>query len=277
VDPSTSIGFHKLVGAGNDFIFIDLRAPSRKQLFLRLTKNVSRSRLARRLCQRQEGVGGDGVVFIEASAKSDFRWDFFNSDGSEADMCGNAARCAVRLNEKKSNTTLEFETKRGVLRGRSLSKDLVLVQLPRPKLITKRLSLVVQGKKVIGDFIDSGVPHFVVETNWSINKTPSREMAKRIQNHRVFGKSKTNVTFVSKRSSGARKTITYERGVCDFTKSCGTGALAAGFYLSAESKKKIKLKTPGGPLVVQFIEDRCLLIGSAVKVFSGFLTKEQLK
>src|SRR5271169_3214800 len=88
------IRFTKMTGSGNDFIIIDNRA-------LKLEKERGRE-LARLACRRRMSVGADGLIFIENDSEADFRWQFFNADGSEAEMCGNGARCAARFALLKS-------------------------------------------------------------------------------------------------------------------------------------------------------------------------------
>ena len=93
------IRFTKMTGSGNDFIIIDNRV-------LKLEKERGRE-LARLACRRRMSVGADGLILIENDSEADFRWQFFNADGSEAEMCGNGARCAARF------ALIEGDSKRG--------------------------------------------------------------------------------------------------------------------------------------------------------------------
>src|SRR3989339_1048854 len=99
----------KMNGSGNDFIIIDNRS--------NLLKGVSFPALARTLCRRREAVGADGLILVENSIIADFRWRFFNSDGSEAEMCGNGSRCIARfaMNRKIAPKKMAFETLAGLI------------------------------------------------------------------------------------------------------------------------------------------------------------------
>ncbi len=83
------IPFYKMSGAGNDFIIIDNRN--------QIVADKDLSGFIASICRRKMSAGADGLILIEASDKFDFRWRFFNSDGSKAEMCGNGARCAARF------------------------------------------------------------------------------------------------------------------------------------------------------------------------------------
>ncbi|MGE3973150.1 MAG: diaminopimelate epimerase [Bdellovibrionales bacterium] len=275
LNPNTKLEIFKLVGTGNDFVFVDLRSSQQKKSWKTLLQKKNRSKFAQEICRRQTGVGSDGLVILEPHPTYDFKWDFYNSDGSLAEMCGNAARCAVYLLNKKE---CSFLTKAGVVKGKILSAldQLVQVELARPEMKKESMKISVDGKNIEGDFINSGVPHFVIHTKWEFERLPDRMLSLKIQNHRAFGAQHTNVTYVCPRDRSQKKyrTITFERGVCDFTQSCGTGALAAGFSVSKnKSNKKVSLKTPGGELEVEFYQDRnvCHLRGPVQKTFAGHL------
>ncbi len=98
------IPFMKMSGSGNDFILIDHRKP--------ILQKERMKEFARKVCRRRISVGADGLIFIEPSEKADFRWQFFNADGSEAEMCGNGGRCAARFAYLKGivGSSLTFET-----------------------------------------------------------------------------------------------------------------------------------------------------------------------
>jgi len=107
------IPFMKMSGSGNDFILVDHRKP---------LLDVKRMKeFAQKVCRRRISVGADGILFIERSEKADFKWRFFNADGSEAEMCGNGGRCAARFAFLKgiAGSSLTFETLAGVLSAQS--------------------------------------------------------------------------------------------------------------------------------------------------------------
>src|SRR5882757_6514543 len=118
--------FSKLNGAGNDFVLIDNRAQKVK---------LSREQIVR-LCHRQQGVGADGVMLLIpcTSGKADWAWDFYNSDGSDAEMCGNGARCFARFVQKLTGAQRDFtfETGAGIITA-SFRGERVTVNLTRPK------------------------------------------------------------------------------------------------------------------------------------------------
>ena len=107
VDNRQHIPFYKMHGGGNDFVLIDHRA--------RFIPEAEQPGFARRVCHRQVGIGADGLILIEGSDKADFRWRFYNADGSEPEMCGNGGRCAARFAVMQgiAPENLSFETLAG--------------------------------------------------------------------------------------------------------------------------------------------------------------------
>src|SRR5210317_2079328 len=105
------ITFFKMSGSGNDFIIVDNRRG--------VVKNNDLPGFINRVCRRKMSVGADGFILIESSDKADFKWRFFNSDGSKAEMCGNGARCAARFAFVNgiAGENLSFETDAGVVSG----------------------------------------------------------------------------------------------------------------------------------------------------------------
>lgn len=251
-----TLQIEKLVGAGNDFLFINLKDNQNKNKMRRLEKLTTREELARRLCRRQESIGADGLIFIEPTKGTfEFAWDFYNSDGSRAEMCGNAARCAIRfakdiLGVKKK--VIYFLTSAGPIRGEVVGKSRVAVFLQMPKIYHENLSISALGKKWTGTFLNSGVPHFVVEAKDFSNT----DIAKAIQTHKIFGSEQTNVTFIEIFKKNKIRAVTFERGLGAFSKACGTGAVAAASTLAEKTKTQdeIAVEMPGGILRVSFDE-----------------------
>ncbi len=142
-------------GSGNDFILVDNRS-----------KAISDDRmvaLTRALCRRKVSVGADGMIFIEPSKQYDFKWRFFNGDGSEAEMCGNGGRCAARfaLLQGIAGPEMVFETLAGPIQAR-VEESKVKLQLTRPKDLKLKQSLDLNGETIPFDFINTGVPHVLI-------------------------------------------------------------------------------------------------------------------
>lgn len=253
-----TLAFDKLVGAGNDFIF--LSSDSRID-----TENLPD--LTRKLCDRHFGIGADGLVFIEKLAGTLFKWHFYNSDGSSAEMCGNAARCSFQFIKKYFQINeAQMETLCGTVHGRVLSDTEVEVSwtLQNSILVEKSVELD-SNRKVSGFFINSGVPHFVIFNP----ETYSQKELRLIQSHPAFGSTETNVTLLDNRR-GQNLTRTFERGVRDFTLACGTGVIASAFVLQHQCNKEIYyLSAPGGDLQVKLNGPEVFLKGSAQIIFYG--------
>jgi len=120
-----TIPFSKMSGSGNDFIIIDNRA--------RVVEDNGLTEFIRKVCRRKMSVGADGLILIESSDKADFRWRFYNSDGSPAEMCGNGARCAARFAylNRIAGENLSFETEAGIINGQVIG-DGAKVRIPDP-------------------------------------------------------------------------------------------------------------------------------------------------
>lgn len=272
--------FVKLVGTGNDFVFIDARNGLPSAFIQR-----PRQELVRRLCDRHFGIGADGVVFVENASSSErlpgrLRWDFYNSDGSSAEMCGNATRCMGRWAERVLGVSqVEFETTAGLVRAYAHG-DLIESELSFVSASLKSIQFEHQGRLETAFLVNTGVPHAVYET--SKIETASRlvDVIRALRFHPETGARGANVTFLERVGRSSYKTVTYERGVEDFTLSCGTGVLAsAAVGLSSDGAFAADVETPGGKLEVRYKDGfkGVSLIGPAAVVFSGRLTTEFLK
>ncbi len=269
----------KLSGAGNDFIFIDNRHE--------LVPHKQQSEFAARVCKRMFSVGADGVMFIEDSGSADFRWQFYNSDGSQGEMCGNGARCAARFALMKgiAGKKMSFETLAGIIEAEVCEDSTVRIGMTPPKDYKTDLSLMLDGKKYEADFLNTGVPHAVVYVDENIEKIPVKELGCLVRNHQQFAPKGTNANFVSRIADDMLAVRTYERGVEDETRACGTGAVAAALCASIKlgMKSPIKVKTSGGEMLsILFSEtDKPadagpLLQGPARVIYEGELSAEAL-
>jgi diaminopimelate epimerase len=213
------IEFYKMSGSGNDFIIIDN---------MNLSLNVGDlSEFSRRICQRKISVGADGLVIIEPSETADFKWRFFNSDGSVAEMCGNAARCVGRFAYMKGIAPKEmsWETIAGIISAQ-VQEDIVKVKLTDPSEVKQGIEFEADGQKFTLDSVDTGVPHAVVYVD-DVNHCDVYNDGRKIRFHDYFSPRGTNADFAAIIDRHNLKVRTYERGVENETLACGTGMVAA--------------------------------------------------
>ena len=201
------ISFVKMHGAGNDFILIDDRDGSFPvDDYMRLAA----------MATRRSGVGCEGVILVQNSDRADFKMRFFNPDASEADLCGNGARCvaafARSIGAAKADK-MRFETAAGDIEAEIIDPSLVKVVMPTPKNFDE-------------DFVVAGVPHCIVPVD-NLAKTDVEGEGRRIRLSRRFAPDGTNVDFVLYRKPNRVAIRTYERGVEAETGACGTGAVAS--------------------------------------------------
>ncbi len=268
----TELTFVKMQASGNDFILI-------KNFDGRIKDG---SGLARALCRRRISVGADGLILIEPpkDPKNAFSWRFFNSDGSEAEMCGNGGRCAARfaVEEGLSGSRLSFETRAGVIRAEVFGTR-VKVQLTPPKDLRLGLKLSVEGALLEVHFVNTGVPHAVLFFE-DVSKVDVPKLGRAVRFHEAFAPAGTNVNFVKVVSGNEVELRTYERGVEDETLSCGTGAAASAFVSTALglTKPPVKVLTRSGEVLTVHIpsKDVLFLEGETRKVFRGLLYPEAL-
>jgi len=222
----TELPFFKLSGSGNDFIVIDNR-----------TGTVGAgdiSAFVRSVCCRKMSAGADGLILVENSDKADFRWRFFNSDGSRAEMCGNGARCVARFAYVKgiAGPELTFETDVGIVSA-SVSEKGVKISTPDPGELKLDETVALCGGPRVVSTINTGVPHAVILLE-DLDSVQVVEIGREMRFHQKFAPAGTNVDFVAARPDGAVAVRTYERGVEDETLACGTGAIAAALVAAAK-------------------------------------------
>ncbi len=215
-----SLAFSKMNGAGNDFILIDNRDQS-----IHLTREQ-----VVRLCDRQRGVGADGVFLLVPSrtGQADWAWEFYNSDGSTADMCGNGARCFARFVQRlvEGNGELTFETGAGLITA-TFDGNHVTVDLtdPQEHRLNEELVLASTGRTTVHS-VNTGVPHAVVFVE-DADRVMVQSLGREIRYHRHFAPDGANVNFAQLKGDNAIRVRTYERGVEGETLACGTGVTAA--------------------------------------------------
>lgn len=266
------IQFTKMNGAGNDFILIDNRDQRLK---------LAREQVVR-LCDRHRGIGADGLLLLVpcTSGKADWAWQFFNSDGGAADMCGNGARCFARFVQKLTGGSAKdvtFETGAGVIRA-AFNGERVAVNMtpPRELRLAQKVNLA-RGVETVHS-LNTGVPHavvFVADTE----QVPVEAMGREIRYHPHFGPKGTNANFVQLLGPGSIRIRTYERGVEGETLACGTGVTAAALITARINQfaSPIAVHVRGGDtLDVNFSEEggefsQVRLTGPAEFAFEGMV------
>ena len=206
-------------GAGNDFVLVDNR--DRKI-------SLSREQVIR-LCHRQRGVGADGLMLLVpcTSGRADWAWQFYNSDGSDAEMCGNGARCFARFIQKLTvvRDRVTFETVAGVITA-TFAGDRVTVSLTTPKDLRLSEAVTVAGSEMKVNSLNTGVPHAVVFVE-DADRAMVQSLGSEIRHHPHFAPRGTNVNFVQVKGPNSIRVRTFERGVEGETLACGTGVCAS--------------------------------------------------
>jgi len=202
-------------GSGNDFVVMEdprSQAPGPE--------------LVQRICDRIFGVGADGILLLGRSLKADVRMRVFNADGSEAEMCGNGARCcALYVSRKNKTKKVVLETMAGVLEA-GVDGDDVNLKMTDPLDLRLGMTVKVEGREYEVDYLNTGVPHAIIETD-DLENVPVRKLGRLIRHHGSFRPAGTNVDFIKVEDKDRVSVRTYERGVEDETLACGTGAVAA--------------------------------------------------
>ncbi len=211
------INFTKTVASGNDFIIIENNRFSTSDLKM----------LARYLCRAKYGIGADGLLVSEKSKVADLRMRIFNSDGTEAEMCGNGIRCFLlwAYTGKHISKDACIETASGLLYGNVKKKGFIKVKLAASFKLKTGIKIILNKKTIKGDYINTGVPHFVVVVK-NIEDIDVIKWGKLLRYHNYFKPAGTNVDFVEYKRNKLH-IRTYERGVEGETLACGTGAVAS--------------------------------------------------
>jgi len=268
--------FAKVSGTGNDFIIIDNRGgavPEKEQ-----------QELTKKLCIRKFSVGADGIIFLKESSKADIGWDFYNADGSRADMCGNGARCAARFAHLNGmgDARISLETLAGIVNAKIVNEKSVSVTVQSPSSIQLDFPLSVENKSLEVSTVNTGVPHVVLDAK-QVEGDDVKSLGRAIREHSEFKPDGANVSFITVLDRQNVRTTTYERGVEDFTLACGTGAMAVAVICHAKKlvDKPVHINVPGGKLIVNFDEENgtyknLTLSGDARIIYEGELTREAL-
>jgi len=283
------ISFIKMSGAGNDFILIDRN---------KVPGIVLNQNLIRKLCDRRNGVGADGVITISNSQSYDFDMEYFNADGSTGSLCGNGARCAIKFADVsgriKSGKT-NFLSNSILYSGEVLDENKIKFNFNSPKNLKFNFSISAYNQNINVCYADTGSPHVIIKvedilsepgnpkSNFKdLNEVPVFKIGKEIRYHNDFKPYGTNVNFI-KIVDDKIYIRTYERGVEDETLACGTGATASALiaYYINKLKPPVHLITKGGDeLIVDFsVDDKNInnlsLTGPAKIIFTGQFSLNQ--
>ena len=282
---SHRIPFIKMSGSGNDFIVIDNRSG--------LVDADHCWEWVRLVCRHKLSVGADGVILIENDPEVDFKWRFFNADGSEPEMCGNGARCAARVAALRGivrKPRMAFRTLAGIIEAELIERR-VKVKMTQPHGLETDCLVEAGGRSFCIHFINTGVPHAVVfvESEAALEEARVFDWGRLIRHHERFKPAGTNVNFARVEDTHRLAIRTYERGVEDETLACGTGSIAAALTAAAKGMvaSPVEIRTRSGEdLTIHFQQSgqeravqfaQVYLEGNARVVYEAELWDETLK
>jgi diaminopimelate epimerase len=279
------VNFFKMHGLGNDFIMInDLKEQIENY-----------PNLAKKLCDRHFGIGADGMILIQNSQKdeADFKMRIFNSDGSEAEMCGNGIRCYahyLHINDLTDKKALKIETLAGLIKPEIIEygpyQSIVRVNMGKPDYTLEKLHinkkmidaninklfsypLKIDDKEYIINGASTGNPHAIIYVN-NFDQVNVKQIGPKIEEHPLFKKG-TNVEFAEIIDKDQINVKVWERGA-GATLACGTGACATAAVSIAQNRveRNVQINLPGGPLQIsQNKEDEMMMTGPSTFVFKG--------
>lgn len=272
--------FTKMHGLGNDFVVVDMEEEKD------LPGNLPG--LAVRVCDRHFGVGADGLVLIRSCKKADISMQILNSDGSEAEMCGNAIRCAAKYVYERGmikKNLMEVETPAGVIVPELiLDNGLVVdvrVDMGTPHLEREQIPMIGSVGRVINEplevgddlfhitAVSMGNPHCVIFVS-DVEAIPLEKLGSEIETYPAFP-NKTNVEFVQVINNEEVRMRVWERGA-GLTMACGTGACATvvAAVLNGHTVRKVRVHLYTGALDIEWSDNnRLYMTGPAEEVFAG--------
>jgi diaminopimelate epimerase len=261
--------FVKMSGSGNDFVMVDARRKPPGEL--------ADPKVIDRLCARATGIGADGIVFLEPSKKADIKLTYLNSDGSLADLCGNATLCTTRLAVRLGAAEpggLTIETGAGIIRARILDSGRPEIDLEEVVEVKhEAVGIPVIGTEQRIGFVRPGIPHLVIQVP-DVSQVDVVGRGRPLRHHESL-RDGANVNFVS--GSGDDWMIrTYERGVEGETLACGTGATGSAIMIATwtGTEGPVRLRTKSGRTLQVRLERTASgwlpsLSGDAEIVFDG--------
>jgi len=233
--------FTKMSGAGNDFVVID------KQLNKNLSVDES---LVKKLCDRRNGIGADGLITVDDLKDYDFIMHYYNADGSTGSLCANGARCATYFASETGrlkSDAAKFLSNQVQYKAELISKEKVRFFLNAPKNIKYNFKIKVGGKLLNAHYADTGSPHVVIDINESngffglLDELQVDLLGREIRNLPEFYENGTNVNFIEVKDSVVY-IRTYERGVEAETLACGTGSVAAALICYVNHKLSLPIE-----------------------------------
>ena len=268
--------FVKWQACGNDFVLVNAFH----------NEDVSEIRdNAEKICDRHFGAGADGVIFILPSEIADFRMQIINSDGSEAEMCGNGIRCfAKAVHELGLTDKCKFtvETGAGIIIPEIQPDGTVNVDMGEPVLEGDKIpvagfgsnkviseNITVDGQNYKMTCVSMGNPHCVVFVD-DINAVELEKIGPKFETHSAFPR-KTNTEFVEVKNDSYVRMRVWERGA-GITLACGTGSCATGVacMLNNLTQKKINVELDGGVLTIEWADNNHIyMTGPATKVYEA--------
>ena len=278
--------FTKMHGAGNDYVYIDARSEDRDW-----------NELSRLMSDRHFGVGGDGLILVRESDVADLKMSMYNSDGSEAEMCGNGIRCFVKYAVDRgivsdSLVSVSVETLAGIRQVAPISEDgrvvAARVSMGTPILAPADVPVKLESAGEYGsgpvlgypfqmdshdlplNFVSMGNPHAVTFIDTPVAEFPLHTVGPQIEHHSIFP-NRVNFEVVNIDTPNHLIARVWERGSGE-TLACGTGAcgIAVVSILGGYSNNNVDITLPGGTLTVDWDgEGEVFLEGPAQEVFSG--------
>ena len=234
--------FFKMTGSGNDFVFFDGRSVD--------AARVTQPQVIRAICDRHNGIGADGIVVLEVvGPDAHVRILYFNSDGSAADLCGNATLCSTTLSSMLGmvdGSDVLLETPAGIIAGHR-GPDGPAIQMGPASLATLSSPIATSVGELRVGFVQAGIPHLVL----LVEDADAIDLERRgpeLRRHPATGVAGANVNWVSRRPDGTWRYRTFERGVEGETLACGTGAVATAVQLVAwgEASSPVRIRSSSG-------------------------------
>lgn len=263
----SKINFYKIQATGNDFVVVDYSS---------VLQEIYNPENIQKICDRHFGIGADGLIALEKSDDYVFRFHYYNSDGSRAEMCGNGVRAAMCFAQNKSwisgKEPFQFIADDGVHQGQIFSEGFkanILVNDSAKEISLNNLSLPGWIKK--GYVLNTGVPHLVLLCDDNLEEKEIYATGKYLRFNDMFMPNGTNVNFVEIVGESKIYIRTYERGVENETLSCGTGMTAAAIVVKSFNNfsNDVEIKTNGGNLRITFDNENIYIYGPSEIAFSG--------
>jgi diaminopimelate epimerase len=270
----SEIKFTKMQGTGNDFIIID--AVSNDYSYESMKEHISH------MCDRNFGIGADGIIFIMKSVSSDFRMRIFNSDASEAEMCGNGIRCFAKYvferGLAKTKDNIIIDTLAGPIKPKLSADGNIIVNMGIPVLESAKIPVKIDQERVINHnhmgmkitCVSMGNPHCVVFVDEILDRHV-HEIGPMLERDRIFPK-RANVEFIRVINEENIQMRVWERGVGE-TLACGTGTVASvvAAFLNKKTGGRVLVQLKGGDLRVEWGGEGkpAYLIGPAKFVYEG--------